>query len=448
MTVFRKWVKSCFDNLVDPDKDQDIADLTQLLHQGVARLKQSFSLDVFLKDRPYKQHHLEQAKINVYQKLLERAWKDGRVEKNERATLAWVATCLRLPESTLHTINIAQARPRFATALAQAMDDGVITPAESAMLAEIAAAAGRPLNQFMQEFFQTEGELFLSGIFVAALEQSIPAVDALERIVTIAGRLGLSRADVLTAIRPQAVRYIEHVLADSKLEGALSQQEEALLLSMLGTFEVPSQTRNYVLAEMQEMRIVTDARIGRLPTLPAPTGLSVQAGELVHFHGEATWESVKLLKSGPSRLIHYGTLTITDSRLAFSSTTRSDSFGFSRIVAYDLSHDIIAVQLRGKPTQRFICNGRRRIPCAILQSALAMANQVLRNQDESRRSRHIARDVRQRVWQRYGGKCAECAATNYLEFDHIVPVAKGGSNSDGNVQLLCRNCNLKKSDGI
>jgi 5-methylcytosine-specific restriction endonuclease McrA len=77
-----------------------------------------------------------------------------------------------------------------------------------------------------------------------------------------------------------------------------------------------------------------------------------------------------------------------------------------------------------------------------------MTNQTLINQDESRRSQHISRDVRQRVWQRYSGQCAECNATSYLEFDHIIPVAKGGSNEDANVQLLCRGCNSKKSDMI
>lgn len=57
-------------------------------------------------------------------------------------------------------------------------------------------------------------------------------------------------------------------------------------------------------------------------------------------------------------------------------------------------------------------------------------------------------EFRQRVWQRYGGRCAECGSDAYLEFDHVIPVAKGGGNSGTNVQLRSRKCKLAKSDAI
>ena len=44
--------------------------------------------------------------------------------------------------------------------------------------------------------------------------------------------------------------------------------------------------------------------------------------------------------------------------------------------------------------------------------------------------------------------CVRCEATDYLEYDHIIPHSKGGSNSVKNVQLLCRRCNNEKSDRI
>jgi 5-methylcytosine-specific restriction endonuclease McrA len=63
-------------------------------------------------------------------------------------------------------------------------------------------------------------------------------------------------------------------------------------------------------------------------------------------------------------------------------------------------------------------------------------------------SRKIAQEVKTEVWQRDGGKCVECGAIEYLEFDHIIPLSKGGASSVNNLQLLCRKCNSKKSDKI
>ncbi len=60
----------------------------------------------------------------------------------------------------------------------------------------------------------------------------------------------------------------------------------------------------------------------------------------------------------------------------------------------------------------------------------------------------IPQDVRDAVWRRDGGKCVQCGSNKRLEFDHIIPIAKGGSNTYRNIQLLCEECNRTKSDKI
>jgi len=35
-----------------------------------------------------------------------------------------------------------------------------------------------------------------------------------------------------------------------------------------------------------------------------------------------------------------------------------------------------------------------------------------------------------------------------LQYDHIIPVSKGGSNTAKNIQILCKHFNLKKSNKI
>ena len=60
----------------------------------------------------------------------------------------------------------------------------------------------------------------------------------------------------------------------------------------------------------------------------------------------------------------------------------------------------------------------------------------------------IPEKVRREVWRRDGGRCAKCGSQEKLEYDHIIPLSKGGSNTARNIQLLCESCNRKKSDKI
>lgn len=74
--------------------------------------------------------------------------------------------------------------------------------------------------------------------------------------------------------------------------------------------------------------------------------------------------------------------------------------------------------------------------------------QSLEQKNFKKRSRHISQNVKDKVWRRDGGKCVECGSQERLEFDHIIPHSKGGSNTYRNIQLLCEHCNRSKSAKI
>ena len=59
-------------------------------------------------------------------------------------------------------------------------------------------------------------------------------------------------------------------------------------------------------------------------------------------------------------------------------------------------------------------------------------------------SRYIKNETKTEVLVRDNHKCQSCGSDKKLEFDHIVPVSKGGSSEANNLQLLCRSCNRSK----
>lgn len=57
-------------------------------------------------------------------------------------------------------------------------------------------------------------------------------------------------------------------------------------------------------------------------------------------------------------------------------------------------------------------------------------------------------ELRIMVFSRDGWKCVRCSRTSSLTIDHILPVAKNGTDEPENLQTLCRSCNSKKGASV
>lgn len=60
----------------------------------------------------------------------------------------------------------------------------------------------------------------------------------------------------------------------------------------------------------------------------------------------------------------------------------------------------------------------------------------------------IPERLRHDVWRRDRGMCVDCGSRERLEFDHIIPVSRGGSNTARNLELRCESCNRRKGSRI
>lgn len=71
--------------------------------------------------------------------------------------------------------------------------------------------------------------------------------------------------------------------------------------------------------------------------------------------------------------------------------------------------------------------------------------------EDRRISRNVPREVMLKVVRRDGQVCRAChknAPDNEIEFDHVIPHARGGPTTPENLRILCRGCNRQKSEAL
>jgi len=71
--------------------------------------------------------------------------------------------------------------------------------------------------------------------------------------------------------------------------------------------------------------------------------------------------------------------------------------------------------------------------------------------DRRRIGRYIPTKMKMRIARRDNYTCQACGKNlkdDELEFDHIIPISKGGSSEDHNIRLVCYDCNRSKGRSV
>ncbi len=442
--AIKNWLKKTIGQVFDPDKEVRVKRLADYLFANLNGLKDKFSLGFVLQNHQYSPADLVLAQENVFGQFLSKAWGDGFISVSEQQQLQWIAVKLELPSERAKEIVFQQTLERFRQALSHALISGYQANTCEPQLEQIANSAQISRHQLMARYCKPEVSQFILNAIRQYGFDINTLIPAIQPVFNLADRMGLSNHDYRQIVQPLIMKCLEYEIANAKSERSISQAEAHKLRTICNQYcpEI-----NHFLHDIDRLERLGNIKDGNLPRLNVPLNIAVKSGSFLHYVGKCSWLTTKTKQGQIYYINNPGEVVVTDSSLMFSSSTKSFSISFGKIIQHSYWHNKCVINAMNKPEIILHGMGDDEMFYCILSRAIDLYNQQLVGKTDSP-SRSIPRDVRQRVWQRDGGKCVECSAIEYLEYDHIIPHSRGGSNHDANIQLLCRRCNGKKSDNI
>ncbi|MEV4518500.1 TerD family protein [Dactylosporangium sp. NPDC049525] len=244
------------------------------------------------------------------------------------------------------------------------------------------------------------------------------------------------------ALRPAAVHHLHRVLTFAFADGIIEQHEldgfdEAV--RRLGVIDPAISGMRRRLQRGLELGLITNGAVPRI----GQSTLHLDADEILHLEVPAV--HVRNLAKGPRR--SSGRLIATNAKLRFVGDTAGSDLAWAKVLEARPEYGTVVVAAttaRGGGSYEV---GDPEYVAAVLTGVLKIAKRIVAAPGQ-RDSRSVPPAIRAEVWRRDGGACVECQATEYLEFDHVIPWSRGGATSVGNLQLLCRRCNLAKGARI
>ncbi len=279
--------------------------------------------------------------------------------------------------------------------------------------------------------------------FLAACADGLITPDEWGHLAGMIAQENLQLDEALAFVRGDALAFLERSLTIAYADGMITADEARDIQRLQKTLHIPDAMADPIIGRASHLRRVSAIREGKLPTTQPSVHLDTD--EICHLETTATYRKVMAKAVVPVA----GRLIATSKQLHFVSPDGGWVIKFKSIMRVEQEVTGVYLELSTKRG-----NGKYVVPDPLFTEAMITTlvridrRQVLTVSDEEAASRHIPHPVKIAVWQRDQGKCVQCSATSYLEYDHIIPHSKGGANTVGNVQLLCRKCNLAKSNLI
>ena len=248
--------------------------------------------------------------------------------------------------------------------------------------------------------------------------------------------------EALRYIRGDALHFLERILTFISADGIITAEEEQYFHDLSQYLKLPPDLLRPLSERFDYLKAISNIRQGSLPS--AQPSIHLESNELCHLETQTVYYNVRHSSVVPIS----GRLVATNQKIHFLSQSGGWTIAWKKVMRVECEGKGVYLELSIKKG-----NGHYDVPDAIyVQAVLNTLARVAKRQllipQEDAESRHIPQEVKQAVWQRDQGKCVQCSATSYPEFDHIIPFSKGGASTLNNIQLLCRRCNLEKGDKI
>ncbi|WP_194828567.1 TerD family protein [Nocardia sp. XZ_19_231] len=245
-----------------------------------------------------------------------------------------------------------------------------------------------------------------------------------------------------TLLREAGLTQVERMVAFAFADGEVFADELDAFEHVVSELALSGGIVDDLRRRMHRGRTLSRLRAGELPTINTP-GLHLDPDERVHLDLPAV--HIRMLARGPRNT--EGRLIGSSKKLRFVGHGTGIELPWNRVVSVHPEHGTVvlaATSARGGAT--FGVTDPDYVAAA-LEGALRVSKRLVLTPGQLD-SRSIPQDVKAQVWQRDGGACVECGDGHYLEFDHIIPLSRGGATSATNLQILCRACNRAKGARI
>ena len=412
-----------------------------LLHELGKRQRTSFRLSEFSAKCEVPDELARRVAEDIYASYYRKVIADGTIAPEEQKRITLLTQALEIDPEQVRRIEQHARENAYSQAVDGVLADGTVTDEEVRSLESFR----RGLGISRQNAFRLTGEVSRSSYlatFRRIVRDGVVTAEEREELLRCKKAVALSDEQADSIIKAEALGLYRETFAMVVQDGVITDEEEKTLAWRQDWAGLRDTDLAEYHARIRVVKRLAAYREGKLPVVRTRTML--EGGETCHWEGPCHHRYETRARDHEVS----GELIVTSRNVYFTSPAKTFSFKPSRILDIGRYSGWLEIKANARQGSGHYRVGDAEELEAILAGVVRKHKYLLSESYSSSMSRQIPDEVKREVWDRDGGRCVKCGKSDYLEFDHIIPHSRGGASTFGNVQLLCRRCNLLKSDRI